>query len=184
MNREPLGKDDFRESLKKGKAALSGYYDAYSTFWNKNIINELKISGIMFDNIRLTGALDKVEIVNSRNEVIVTDYKTRKPISRNELEGKTKGADGNYKRQLLFYNLLLNRFDNGKYRMIRGDIDFIEPDENRRYRRESFEMIRNEVRRLEEVIRGVIKEIMELKFWDRRCDDKECKFCKLRETIE
>jgi len=41
----------------------------------------------------------------------VIDYKTGRPKSRNEIEGNTKNSNGDYKRQLVFYNLLLNNFN-------------------------------------------------------------------------
>ena len=129
LNRAGLRERDTVELLEKGKKSLSLWYDAYNKDWNENVWTEFHINGIMLDeNIRLTGVLDKVEFIDG-NVVNVVDYKTGKPKTRNELEGKTKNADGNYFRQLIFYKILLDRFENGKLEMQSGIIDFIEPDE-------------------------------------------------------
>ena len=83
----------------------------------------------------LKGKLDKLEIDEDGN-VNVVDYKTSKPKSRNEIEGKTKNSKGDYKRQLVFYKLLLDKYEKGKYKMTSGEIDFTEPDDSGNYHKE------------------------------------------------
>jgi CRISPR/Cas system-associated exonuclease Cas4 (RecB family) len=137
----------------------------------------------MLDETRLTGNLDKIEIQNDANEVVVIDYKTGRVKSRNEIEGDTKNADGNYKRQLVFYNLLLNGYMNGKYKMVSGEIDFIEPDDKGRCKKEPFVIGKEEIAELEALIKKVVDEILNLSFWDKRCGDKKCEFCQLRDLM-
>jgi RecB family exonuclease len=128
----------------------------------------------------LTGKIDKMEILNDYNEVNVVDYKTGKPKSRGVIEGTTKDSEGGIKRQLAFYNLLLNKYENGKYKMVSGDIDFIEPTESGAYKKESFTVTEQDVTELEQEILRVADEILTLKFWDRKCEDPKCEFCALR----
>jgi len=184
LNRQPLSQKDFVQSLEKGNKSLGGYYDEYHASWQKNTINEFKVSGIMLTTeIRLTGKIDKIELVDSSSRVNVVDYKTGKPKTRGEIEGSTKNSNGNIKRQLVFYNLLLNKYDNGKYQMLSGDIDFIEPDIKARYKKESFTIEPEEVSDLEKTIKNVSTEILSLAFWDQKCDNKDCEFCALREMM-
>ena len=134
-----------------------------------------------FLSLQLTGKLDKIEFIDEKN-VVVVDYKTGKPKSRNEIEGKTKDADGNYKRQLTFYKLLLD--GDGKLRMNSGQIDFIEPNDRGIYKKESFEITNAEVVELKALISTVADEILNLKFVNKTCDDKECPYCKLGKIVK
>lgn len=190
---QPFNEIELSDSLEKGEIALSGYYDKYKKYWCRNIINELNIRGIILESankdsgedlgIYLTGNIDKIEILDNSLNVNVVDYKTGVPKSRNEIEGKTKNSEGEYKRQLVFYKILLDAYDNGKYKMASGEIDFIEPDSKGNYKKEKFFIEDNDVLDLKDTIRNVAKEILDLSFWDKRCDDKKCEYCKLREMM-
>jgi len=184
LSRQPITQGDYDEALAKGEQALAGYYMKYRNTWNKNIRNEFKIDGIeLAPDVRLNGTIDRLEILDSAGKVNVVDYKTGKPLSRNQIEGATATSDGNYKRQLVFYNLLLNRFDDGKYRFQQGIIDFIEPDIKGNFRREAFSIDPKEVSDLEEQVIAVAGEIMNLDFWEKGCKEKDCEYCKLRKLL-
>ena len=65
-----------------------------------------------------------------------------------------------------------------------GVIDFLEPNERGIYKHEAFEITDTEVKDLGEVITCVADEIVNVRFWDRRCDDATCGFCALRGMME
>ncbi len=176
---QPIPEEEYQEILDKGKKALSGYYDNYHATWKSNFLLEYGINGVELGKITLTGKLDKIDILEG-NRVNVTDYKTGKPKSRNEIEGLTKNSNGNYKRQLVFYNLLLN---NTKFKMQSGMIDFVEPNDKGIYKREIFEITKEEVEDLKEQIKVVADEILNLSFWDKTCDNVDCPYCKLRKMM-
>ena len=113
----------------------------------------------------------------------MVDYKTGKPKSKNELAGLTKSGTGDYLRQLTFYNLLLNNYLDNKYKMVSGEIDFIQPDEKGNYHKEFFTITPEMVADLTEKIKTVSKEILDLSFWEKTCDDPKCEFCALRKMI-
>ncbi len=187
MKDEPFSETDFLDTLEKGKLALSGYWEKYKDSWPRNVLNEFKIKGILFDiggdvEIPISGALDKIEML-SGSEVNVVDYKTGKPKTRNEIEGKTKSSDGNYKRQIIFYKLLLDMFDGGRFRFASGEIDFVEPDERGKYHKEKFLVSDEEVSLLKNEIKRVSNEILDLKFWDSKCKDDDCEYCALRKLL-
>lgn len=185
LNLQPLPQMDFKESRNKGEKALSGYYDAYAGKWRTNVLTEFTLKGIVLTpEIRLTGKIDKIEFLGSASEVNVVDYKTSQPKSRAQIEGSAKNSAGNDKRQLVFYNLLLDKYSNRRYKMVSGEIDFIEPDKRGRYKKENFIITPPEVEELEVLVRQTAEEILNLAFWDKRCDNKDCEFCGLREMTK
>lgn len=185
LSKLPLSKNDFTEVLTKGRAALAGWWEAHHKSWERNVLTEFRIVGVLLTSvIRLTGVLDKVEFIGSSNKVRVVDYKTKQPMSRNAIIGETQTDDGNYFRQLVFYKLLLDRYDQGKYEMQEGMIDFIEPNDSGRYKTESFEIIQENTEELELVIKKAAEEILNLTFWNQRCGDKKCKYCALRDLMK
>jgi len=185
LSHQPIEEGEYREALAKGRKCLPEYYKEYHNTWRKNFINEFKIDGIeITPDIIINGKIDKMEILDSANNVNVVDYKTGKPKTRNVIAGKTSSSDGNYRRQLVFYSLLLSKFNKGKYKMVSGDIDFVEPDEKGKYRKETFIVGKEEVRELEELIKKTGDEIMALAFWDKTCGEKNCHYCALRRMTE
>ena len=182
LNRQPIQKNDYEEALAKGKKALQSYYDNYYKSWIKRTLNEQKVAGIeLAGGVLINGKLDKIEFLGEGNEVNVVDYKTGKPRSRNIIEGNTKSSDGNYKRQLVFYNLLLDKAN--KFKMISGEIDFVESDEKGKFHKEKFLIDPIEVLELEKEIIHVAEEIKNLAFWDMYCDDADCRYCELRKEL-
>jgi len=189
ISRQPFNEADLEEARTKGEKALAGYYKHYIKTWNQNITNEFKITALLtidavsIDKVKLRGDLDKVEFL-SENQVNVVDYKSGKPKSRNFILGKTKSSNGDYKRQLVFYNLLLNLYEDSKYRMVSGEVDFVEPDERGRYHKEQFVIEEQEVEELKKCIKDVSQEILNLSFWDKECDNNKCEYCALRKMME
>lgn len=130
----------------------------------------------------LRGKLDKIER-NPDGTVTVVDYKTGTHKSRAHILGDAKSSEGNMKRQLDFYKLLLDNFENGKYRMTAGIIDFVEPDKNGKYHREEFEITDADVFALTLEVRRVGEEIYNFEFWDKRCRNRKCEWCLLRRSL-
>lgn len=206
LGRLPLQDTDYADALEKGKRTLAGYIAARRDRWGADTLAEFK-ARIVFDTeteeagrIPLRGDLDKIEMKGGTAHVV--DYKTSKPKTRNDIEGNTKTSTGDYKRQLVFYKLLLDAHDEsapredsakwGKYAMQSGEVDFVEPDDKGRYRSETFFITDEEVAELKQTIRDAAKEIASLDFWNRRCDpkassggasDKKCESCALRDMM-
>jgi len=194
LGRQSLSGRDFEDAKKKGLMALEGYYDTYHQTWRGNVLTEYAVSDVMITpEIRLTGKIDKIEFLDAGNKVNVVDYKTGKPKSRNQIEGKAKEAEGDeeheaqnegggIKRQLIFYKILLDR--QGKYAMVSADVDFIEPMSSGKYKKEMFEVTPEEVTALEKDIVRVGAEILEGVFWEKRCTDPKCEYCELRDMMK
>lgn len=191
LEHKALSPADHQELLEKGKKSLNGYYDFYRGLWQKNIFNEFNINGILFEigankekiKIILKGKIDKMEILPDGN-INVIDYKTGKSKSRNDIEGKTKNSRGDYKRQLVFYKLLLDRYEKGKYKMVSGELDFVEPDNKEQYHKEKFIIEKKDVEELEKIIEKSAREIYDLSFWNKTCQDKKCQYCEIRKMMK
>lgn len=184
LGRELLdGSLDFQELSQKGEQVLTGFFESEVRSWPKDVDSEFSVSGVKLNGeITLNGKIDMIQKLNEK-EVIVFDFKTGDPKSRGVIEGKTKGSLGEYLRQLVFYKLLLEKYHSGKLKMKEGVISFIEPDSMGKYRREIFVIEENQKQELVNQIYQVSDEIMNLKFWDSRCQDKDCQYCSLRELM-
>ncbi|PJA34376.1 MAG: hypothetical protein CO184_00205 [Candidatus Zambryskibacteria bacterium CG_4_9_14_3_um_filter_40_16] len=187
LTKQPLSLGDYEDSLEKGQRALSLYYEKYKNSWQKNIINEFKISGIFIPFMKdkkllLRGMLDKIEIL-SEGGVNVVDYKTGSAKARNDILGETKNSNGNIKRQLDFYKLLLDNFEKRKYKMISGEIDFVEPDTKGRFKKEVFLIGKEESDSALKLTQQIATDIYNLSFWNKVCGRGKCQFCSLRASM-
>jgi len=184
LQSQPMNEVEISRYFKRGEKALWGYYQNYFKEWEKSKKYILEKSlEVEFENIRLTGKLDKIELLNN-NEVIIVDYKTGKPQTKNEILGLTKGSSGDYFRQLVFYKLLLSMQKKNKYIIRKEVLDFVEPTESGKYKKYEFEIQDNEVESLKEQIKKVIFEIKNLSFWNKTCGNKDCVYCNLKRLSE
>lgn len=131
--------------------------------------------------VLLRGLIDVIQF-DADGSVEVIDYKTGKHQSRNELEGGTKNATGDYKRQLDFYCILLEL---GKLeKPSRLTLEFIEPDKAGKTVAHTFAYDAPAVAQLKETISRVAAEVRNLAFWESRCGEKDCEFCALRDMLD
>ncbi|KKU82038.1 MAG: UvrD/REP helicase, partial [Parcubacteria group bacterium GW2011_GWA2_47_8] len=190
--RVPMAETKHQRYGKAIHAALSDIM-AYAATWPLQVQTEVRMKGVILDDIPLTGILDRLEYVelatgesDEQKLVRVIDYKTGKRKTRNALLGKTAAADINYYRQLVFYKLLLDLDTPRGLRMREGVIDFVEPAENGTLYTEQFEIDTKETSALTELLRKTAHDISTLAFWDYQCKDKgkdECEWCKLGEQL-
>ncbi|HUD01876.1 MAG TPA: PD-(D/E)XK nuclease family protein, partial [Rhabdochlamydiaceae bacterium] len=180
LQRTHMTEKDLEVFAKSGAEELRGYLSQAN--FSRSIFNEFTIMGVPFPvggvEIVLNGKLDKVEVLGSGG-VNVVDYKTGKPKSRNEIMGQTKNADGNYKRQLVFYKLLLNEYKRGEWNMKTGTIDFIKPDDRGKLHHEVFVIEDKEIEELKVLVKDTAQKILDLSFVNENCDDEYCEWCRL-----
>jgi DNA helicase II / ATP-dependent DNA helicase PcrA len=186
---------DERERVHKEMAdALMGWYDTYEGSFPRYSKNEFAVRGVLLDDIRLTGKIDRVECLDGGlspdtcHDVRVTDYKTGKVKSDNEAAGlresdkRVPGAGG-YKRQIVCYKLLLDRYAEGKYHMQEGVIDYLKPNDSGKYKKNVFTVTEADEREVVQQIRETAAAIRGCTFWDERCSDAKCTWCALRELM-
>ncbi len=128
-----LSSNDFRVQYERGEKALKLYYierkDRFKPEYK--IETDFRHQGVVLEEgslqARITGKIDKMVI--SGNEIVVTDFKTGKA----KISWEEKSADGgiqmnNYKRQLIFYKLLVENSKEFKnYKVNQGVLEFLEP---------------------------------------------------------
>ena len=172
LRQEILSHGDEIDSLRKGQKMLKAYYDFYKSSLARPLYTEkffgYGFSPIYLDDIPLTGKVDRIDSLEERASgerpgVRVVDYKTGRPRSRNEIEGKTQEADLSYKRQLIFYKLLSDLDRSFNYEVVEAELDFVEGREGK-FIKHSFTISRQEVDDLKTTIREVMKRIRNLEF--------------------
>jgi DNA helicase-2/ATP-dependent DNA helicase PcrA len=178
LSRAPLAPHVIAQLDRQGSQALAGWHDFWKTTWPTAIRSELVIDRIeLAPGVVLTGKLDKVEML-SGNRVNVVDYKTKEPMSANAIRGLTASSTGNEYRQLLFYKILLDR--QGAWDMASGQIDFLEPNASAKYKKELFPIDTAMTQELQATIKDVVDRIRNLSFWDKRCGERNCRYCRIR----
>jgi DNA helicase-2/ATP-dependent DNA helicase PcrA len=111
--------------------------------------------------IPLSGNLDRLDFGTDGRVIRVVDYKTGKPKSRNEIEGNTKTSDGNYKRQLVFYALLLELHGDERYTSRTGTLSFVEPDTKGFIHEETFVITDDEIAALRQEIISATQSLLD-----------------------
>jgi len=184
LEKEAVSDKDRIELLQKGERVLKLFYEKVISSWPENLQSEMNIRGVkLSDSVVLNGRLDMVEPLNSSGSVRVHDFKTGKIKSRSQIDGSKENSNYNYKRQLVFYKILLDNYKEGIFKMKEGVIDFIEPDGKGNFKSEVFEILEKDVKDLKNVIKTVASQIINLTFWDQKCEDVACEYCKLREMV-
>lgn len=173
----------YEDAYKKGVRALTDWHERNRDNFEFNAMCERKfevyfaLENPELRQVLLRGLIDVIEF-KTDGSVKVIDYKTGKHKTRNELEGKTKSATGDYKRQLDFYCILLELSQMQKPNAL--SLEFIEPDAAGKTIEHSFAYDEGAVGELKSTIARVSEEIYGLSFWDTTCDDKDCEYCALR----
>ena len=131
LKKERLSTNDFQQYLQKGSDQLSAYLNEYYEDFAPSQKAELNFShqAAYVDDAHLTGMLDVADCDPKEKTMIVTDYKTGKPvtaqIARTDYE---KIKLHKYSQQLLFYKLLVEHSrDYSNYTVTNGRLAFIEP---------------------------------------------------------
>ncbi len=134
LNRQKISKNQKEKDFKKASRYLKDYYENRKDEFNFNhkIEFDFKNQGVLLGQAKLSGKIDKM-VINEENKTIsVIDLKTGKYIPKWVEKGTSYEAEksDNYKRQLVFYKLLVenSREFKGKYIVDSGALDFLESD--------------------------------------------------------
>lgn len=172
----PLSSADREAYRMRGMNSLRSYMGAHtrdSTAVDAGISLAVPFSTghVRLPELTLRGEYDRIEYVDAET-IRVIDFKTGSPKSRAVIEGRTKEGGGNYKRQLIFYALLAAIDPLRRWRVVEGVIDFVEPDEKGRCRREIFPIDEREIEALKQKICSVIEEIISGRMLQSPCDEQ------------
>jgi DNA helicase-2/ATP-dependent DNA helicase PcrA len=190
LSRLPITETEYVRLHEKGYEALLAYTGYVENKIPENTKVEFAIhvtlpTGILeFPEIILNGKLDRLDFNEEGKLMQVVDYKTGKPKTRNHIEGKTKDSNGDYKRQLVFYALLLSLYEDKNYDCRDGLLSFIEADSKGEIHEELFSITDEEISELKETIINSTKEIISGEFLKEVCDEKESSYCHLVKLLK
>ena len=154
LHRLPLSAKEYTQLHERALAALAVYREHLATALPKQTQEEYKLSVALSTGLEacpevvLTGKLDRFDLSEDGTLRRVVDYKTGKPKSRNAIEGKTQSDDGGYKRQLVFYALLLELQGQPERQTREMVLSFVEPTAKGEIREEIFSITDEEIAEL------------------------------------
>lgn len=184
---EAFTAEDYKRRLEYGEQILQLHYDRFVGEWNKIYNVEYRMTAVIYNDIPLTGFIDKFEF-DGLNATMV-DYKTGKfrkekferPVAdaNPETEKKEHLYGGDYWRQAVFYRILMDN-DQKKpkpWQFHHAEFDFIEPDKDSgEFKRQMVAVTDDDVATVGLQIKTVYDKIQNLNF-EPGCG--ECAWCKL-----
>ncbi len=176
---EIINEDDFIETLEHGKKIISAYWSHYSQTFNFNseVEYNFKKKHVIFEGVPITGQIDKIEIINPEKKLVnIVDYKTGNPKSSKLKRGE------DYWRQIVFYKILCDNCEFFPYKMVSGEVDFVQKDkESEEFKKIPVYIEKEDLEILSAQIKDSYQEIKSLAFMkfqpDRYCG--ECEWCLL-----
>ncbi|PCJ63192.1 MAG: hypothetical protein COA58_16510 [Bacteroidetes bacterium] len=187
-SKEAFTKEGLERRLYYGIEILNKYYDKYAESWKneKEIHTELYLKNCEIDGVPIRGQIDKV-VVDQRAAHVV-DFKTgqvkygikkvKPPVSLEDNPNESnfeKRFGGDYWRQVLFYKALIESDTTQNLKVISGEIDFIEPD-NEELKKVKIVINENEYAFVRSQIKSTFKKIQNLKF-EQGCEQEDCQWC-------
>ena len=181
-HRESFTREEFDRRLEYGKEVLDKYYEKKINGFNKIVSVERNIRNVIVDGIPLKGKIDKMEF--DGHQVNVVDYKTGNPDNAKE-KLKNPAADpphgGDYWRQAVFYKLLIDNNEQGKYQVKSTEFDFIEPNNKKEIKSVLVEITQEDTRTLRDQIHHVWDRIQARDFYTG-CGEADCHWCNFVKT--
>jgi DNA helicase II / ATP-dependent DNA helicase PcrA len=175
----------FDRRMEQGHTLLSDYYDHFADGFHKDVEIEFKVPRYLLDGVPVTGKIDKIELTG--NSCSVVDYKTGDPdksASANTAPPNEKEPlGGDYWRQMVFYKLLLENYEDRDWKVTGGAFDYIQKGKDGQYKQIVVPVFAQD----EEIVRGQIKDaygrIMNHEF-DRGCGKETCHWCNFAKRYE
>ncbi|HPR29695.1 MAG TPA: PD-(D/E)XK nuclease family protein, partial [Chitinophagales bacterium] len=180
QHREAFTDKQFRNRMELGEMILPEYYAQHVSSWNKVVVTEYPVRDVTWKNIPINGKLDKIEF--NGNEVHVVDYKTGSyRLAKQKMKGPTDKdpLGGEYWRQMVFYQILMDQQRQKPWRMVSGEFDFLEknPDSGK-YEKERLVITSDDTAIVGRQIEEVYGKIRSLDFTEG-CNEPDCEYCNL-----
>ena len=183
-NEDSFTEKQYDNRLELGRQLLTDYYDHYIHSFNKVVVTEYPVRNVMLKHVPITGVFDKIEFINK--EVNVVDYKTGNVTYAKD---KLKAPDeknplgGDYWRQILFYKILMDAQKYKPWKMVSGEIDFIEKNEKGEFVKHQIVINEGEIEVVKQQIMDVYDRIQRLEF-TTGCNKEDCEWCAFVKTVQ
>ena len=181
-HRESFTREQFERRMEYGHQILPEYYEENVKSWNKIVSTEKNIKNVVIQGVPLKGKIDKLEFDGSR--VNIVDYKTGDPKNANEKMKRPSEKNplgGDYWRQAVFYKILVDQYDRKVWKALSAAFDFIEPDKNKKYRKETLLFSQEDVSLVTEQIVDAWNKIQQHDFYVG-CGKPDCHWCHFVKT--
>ncbi len=181
-HRESFTKEEFERRMEYGKEVLEQYYNKRVNHFNKIVSVERNIRNVMVDGVPLKGKIDKMEF--DGQFVNVVDYKTGNPDNASK---KLKNPEldppngGDYWRQAVFYKVLIDNSEQGKYQVRSTEFDFIEPNAKKEIKSQKVEITKEDTDLVRAQIVAVWDKIQSREFY-KGCGKEDCHWCNFVKT--
>jgi DNA helicase-2/ATP-dependent DNA helicase PcrA len=189
LGRLPITPQEFVRSHEHALSTLVAYIEHVKKSLPPETKEEFKIQTALptgnpeFPEVLITGLLDRLDFDSDGRVIAIVDYKTGKPRTRGYIEGKTKDSTGDYKRQLVFYALLLSLYGDERYACKNGTLSFVEADEKGVIHEESYVITDEEIEDLKKEIVRIALEIANGAFLSAPCDPEKSDYCHLASQL-
>jgi DNA helicase-2/ATP-dependent DNA helicase PcrA len=168
---EHLSPIDYARYQIRGEQLLKSVLKHSNELVPKGGIAEQRIDNITLGTARLKGKLDRLNVIN--DSVIISDYKTGKPLSSFETQDKTKTVKAwRHKTQLLFYALLVQSSARFSGKVTSSQMIYLESEHQKNMTLQLVPSPEN-LAHLEKLIAVVWKHIMNLDFPDTTAYSKD-----------
>lgn len=162
---EHLAPLDYRRYRQRGEDLLRQLLVDNAASLQKGGLAEQRLADIMLTNARIGGKLDRID--NDSSSLIVSDYKTGKPLASFATKDQTKAVKAwRHRTQLEFYCLLVQR--SGRFKAasaISAQMLYLEADKPSQISL-ALQPTAEALKRLEQLIEAVWQHIMKLDFPD------------------
>ncbi len=173
----PLPESDYKEISEHGRRILAEYYKQH----HRDFLVEVKVEEWMgqtefetdfAEPVKMVGKIDKLEFLGENlareTQVRVIDYKTGRPWSKLSRERRQK-----LERQMTFYKFLLERDSKARYRLSESALHFIDPNDKGICEIRVIVPTDEDIAKLQEEIKGMIKDISSGEIINRIARDAE-----------
>ena len=180
--RETFTQQSLQRFTEHGKNVLSAYHDKYynPSPTGEFIVTEYPLTKITLQHIPLKGFIDKIQFYG--NDIIVTDFKTGSSTKAKERgEFDKPGTDkkpngGNYWRQAVFYNILINHLPDKNWNILYTQFDFIEINAKAEFDIEKITVTPTDIEYVTQQIIDTWKNIQQHNFYTG-CGKSTCEWC-------
>jgi DNA helicase-2/ATP-dependent DNA helicase PcrA len=166
----------YERRMETGRAYLSAYYSQHIDHWHKKVRLELQVRNAAVDGVPITGVIDKVEL-HDHQSVILVDYKTGgHRDAKLRPPGGAQPNGGSYWRQLVFYKLLYENYDNSGKRADTGVISYLDPDQTGVFPQVAVPLTNEDAAFLRKLLRETYTRILNHEFYEG-CGETSCAWC-------
>ncbi len=171
-----FSRDAFERYLHTGRSRLEGLYRQDDWRKHRNVRVEYTVRQTQAYGVPITGTIDKIEF-HDQLEVAVADYKTGKPDPKKLAPPSARNPHGTpYWRQLAFYKILYESFDQSARIVRSGAVTFLDPDASGRFHTIKASFDPEHIAALRALLQDTYQKIMNQEFYEG-CGRSDCPWC-------